>query len=280
MNKWILTAVLVGALATFASADTILLVSDSGPDAGQHDANYVTWLQGLGYTVDTGGMSGQYQGDLTQAEVDAANAADLVIVSRITNSGAYNKPLDWNTKITSPLLLMSGYLTRDSRWKWHEGGNQDANKVKTDIIIETGQETHPWLAGVDLGPDGNTVVAFDWSPGTEAPKGVNLQAAGVNWPAAATIVGTFDDREMLLDIPAGTTLFGGAGDTAGRRAFLAHWGYDGKVDGNAVQFFDDYITDDYETLLSNMIGDMIPEPATMAILALGGSLALLRRRRR
>ena len=88
---------------------------------------------------------------------------------------------------------------------------------------------------------------------------------------------------MLVDIPAGTDLFETGGTTAARRAFLAHWGYDDSPTGTngsdgGPADWEDYVTDGYKNVLENMIVEMIPEPATMAILSLGGMAVLARRR--
>jgi hypothetical protein len=259
------------------SAATIMLISDQAP-SGSRDTPFVAWLQSLGHTVDTSGMSGAYKEATAPfanaTKVAALQAADLIIVSRMTNSGDYdNDRTAWNT-LDVPLMLIGGYLTRggtDNRWHWTNGGSGDTNKAVTNIVVASGQGGHPFLAGLT-----DPITAFDWSaaPGGIAPKVVYLPNVGSSLPAGATLVGTYDSRAMVLDIPAGSTLFNGNVTTA-ERAMLGHWGYDNGTGDD----WGDYITADYKTLLSNMINTMVPEPATLVLLGLGAAATLIRRKR-
>ena len=98
---------------------TILVVSDH-PATGSIDAPLVTFLQGLGYTVDTAGMNQSMRGtDPTDGPNDPTNAAaiaaaDLVLMTRATSSLGYNNPLGWNA-VAKPMLLMNPFLIRDNR---------------------------------------------------------------------------------------------------------------------------------------------------------------------
>lgn len=209
-------------------AETILIVSQQ--PAGGRDAAMVTFFEGLGYTVDTDGMNNNYKEGATspwaagnEAKLAKLQAADLVILSRHTVSGDYdNDRKNWN-ELATPLLLMSGYLTRNTHWGWTSGASGDALKSVTDMLVVSGQESHPFLDGL-TGP----VTLFDWSPGTEAPKNVYLPNTDALPVAGATVIGTFDGRTMLMDIPAGTAFNTPATDgTAGaRRVFFSTWGYD------------------------------------------------------
>jgi len=66
------------------AAGTILLVSDSATDA--KDAALITFLEGLGHTVDTSGMNQVMRDENGGPDLTAANAAELVILSRRTSS--------------------------------------------------------------------------------------------------------------------------------------------------------------------------------------------------
>jgi len=286
--RTLLYALLVAVLIMgTAQAGTILLVSDCndpGTAGGDHnDDSFVTWLASLGHTVDTYGMGQQMREDLDATDLDHANDADLIIVSRKTDSGKYNKPSQWNT-LATPLILCSGYLTRDSRWKWTAGGSQDATKSETDMDIDDALTGHDFVAGVS-DPTG----LFDWSGvpagDNQAPKGVYLpkKDGTADFDDEATVIGTFDGYDMLADLPAGATMSNGD-VLAARRAFLSHWGYDDPTTGTngpggTPSEWEDYITDDYKTVLGNMVGTMIPEPATLTLLGLGLGAMLVRRRK-
>ena len=115
-------------VTTDAVSQTILLISDAVPPAdgvpNNHDNELVRLLDDAGYSVDTSGMNGAYQEGQAPfgnaAKVAAIAEADLVLVSRRTNSGAYdNDRVAW-AAIEKPLVLMSGYLVRNSRWGWFD----------------------------------------------------------------------------------------------------------------------------------------------------------------
>ena len=261
LMSWVF--VLAFCLAGSTEAATILLISDCdlpGGTGDYHDDSLVAFLESLGHAVDTSGMNDAYREGQNPfsdpAKVAALENADLVVVSRRTSSGSYdNDRTNWNT-LEKPLLLMSGYLTRgggDNRWHWSPGGSGNASLTETDIVIEAGQEGHPFLTGL-TGP----IVAFDWStsPGGQCPKGVYLP--NDDFVAGTILIGRFDGRPMLADIPKGTVFDNG--DVAGeRRAFLCHWGYDTDTDGPGGTFseFEHYITEDYKTLLANVVNEMM-----------------------
>ncbi|MGD8499926.1 MAG: hypothetical protein PVJ86_04725, partial [Phycisphaerales bacterium] len=277
MSKKIILLVLVLAFCVMGSAEaaTILVVSDCkvpgvDPSGIHEDDELVLFLEGLGFTVDTDGMAqegvnnGNYRsggrspwGAGNESKLQHLQDADLIIVSRRTSSGSYDDDrTNWNT-LETPLLLMSGYLTRgggDNRWNWTPGGSGNAGATATDIVIEAGQEGHPFVSGLT-----SPIAAFDWSeaptPG-ERPKGVYLP--NDDFVAGSILIGRHDGRPMLADIPKGTTL--ATGDVTGeRRAFLGHWGYDVDLGApyDREANFDDFITDDFKKLLENIIYEML-----------------------
>jgi hypothetical protein len=266
----------------------IILISDCNPpdvtDGDHEDDALVAWLEGLGYTVDTSGMGKAYQegqnpfGD--PAKVSALNSAGIVLVSRRTNSGGYDGDAkEWN-ELGNPLLLMSGYLTRSSRWGWTTGGSGNADPTETDVAV-MGVVIETW---------------FDWSdaptPG-EVPSQVYLpnNDGSSEFDSSALVIATFDDRDIMVLIDEGTDLdaLNGTADKFGvlgaDRGFLAHWGYDNDLNygegdpRNRRANWGDFITDGYKEALATMITTLIPEPATIALLGLGG-LALIGTRKR
>ena len=289
MMKRLITFVLVFVFYLTSSACAgydIILISDCNPpgvpDGDHEDDALVSWLQSLGYTVDTSGMSQAY----TESEnpfddpmkVAALESAGMVLISRRTSSGSYdNDRKSWN-ELENPLLLCSGYLTRgetsSTKWGWTSGGSGDADLTTTSVDIVN---LHPFVPA--------PIGLFDFSeaptPG-QAPKGVYLPNSTEEVVAGGTVVATFDNRPILIDIQAGTDFdavndttdkYGIAGD---RRSFLGSWGYDADLDygqgdpRNRRANWGDFITDDYKALMEQTIAVMVPEPLTIVLLGFGG----------
>jgi len=282
MMKRILILALVFGLAmtmTASAAWKIVLVSDSlapetTPGVGDHrDDPLVAFLEGLGHTVDTSGMDKNYRG-LDAGKIANMESAGLVIVSRRTSSGNYaNNDTErkaWN-ELTTPLLLQSGYLTRDSKWGWTTGGYQNLTGTATTDCDWVGVDDDALLLP-------NTM--FDWSSvGDVSLKGPHLPKITGGESAAGTVTVTFDDQAWVITIPKDTDLdaFGGTTDKFGItgewRVFMGAYGYDGDTSE-----WGDLMTEEYEGLFASLVNTMIPEPATIALLGLGG-LALIRRKR-
>ena len=235
-------------IVSSANAADILLVSDScAPDGGcepnQRDDTFVEFLEDLGHTVDTSGMGEAYHSSTTWwadgGKVAAMDDADLVIVSRRTNSGSYRGGIAsqaWNGTET-PILLMSAFITRDSRWGWQTGGDIGAtNAEETEMVIL--DDTSPLVAGLS-----GEAQVFDWSGpsigGNDNPNpGVwpkNVAAPQIDSVIdGGQVIGQYDDRAFLIHYPAGTSWNvvddgeGGSqdGEFGGDRVFLGHWGYD------------------------------------------------------
>ena len=122
------------------------------------DQGFVDLLTDAGYEVQREIMESQ---PLTPEQIDVLESGDLIIVSRSTNSGRYNTT-SWNT-VRKPLILMSVYLDRSTRWQWldtstqvGQGGAPMFNAVMPD---------HPIFAGVELDADGN-VAPLDGTVGS------------------------------------------------------------------------------------------------------------------
>lgn len=291
----LIVGLFVLAMTVPASAEyTVLLVSDCWapddptPDKPHEDDPFVAWLEGLpGITVDTYGMAQAMRGNFGADDLAAVAACDLIVLSRRTDSGAYNVPQQWNG-IEKPLILCSGYLTRSSRWGWSTGGSGDAGRTETDMAIALGMGGHDFFNKEHSLTD--PVALFDWTPFAQSPKGVYAAPANEMKDAANAVLGTIDVdpntvRVVLADYPKGFDFDEGGelkyGAAGGNRAFLAQWGYDFDLGDpiNRRAQWDDCITDDHKNLLENMILTKIPEPTTLALLGLGGLAALLRRKK-
>ncbi len=239
---------------------TIALVSDSmapgsDQDERQEDDELVVWLQNRGFYVDTTCMSGAAKDGNNPFSnpviVAAIQNADLILVSRRTNSGDYDAtPQYWNA-IPKPLVLCSGYLSPSSKWYWTPCGSSDAKPASTtDLQIVPGHESHPFFKGV-----ANPVSLFDWS---ESPNtGVwptNVFLPDCEFDGQNTVLGLFANQPVLTDMPAGTQLSNN-NILGGRRIYLGHWSYDVDLGApyNRQANWNDFITNDYKRLLLNII---------------------------
>ena len=241
---------------------TIVLVSDAADpltSGGDHeDDELVTWLQSLDYTVDTTGMNQNMQGDWSgnAAIQTAVDAADLILVSRRTNSGSYDYDALWNTNLAKPVILQSGYLDREERWGWNTFNDDGDATPITQQSMDVVAAGHPFLKGLS----GSSVQIFDWDDPASTPNHTGLnQAPGSIYLSqsldpGATLIGTFNGRAMLYEMAAGTVLASGDGTLGGRRVFFVNWSYD--VVG-ADYRWDDYLTDDYKAILHNIIKEVL-----------------------
>jgi len=283
--KVLLVVALLASIAGLGQAASIIVISDAyapddpTPDVTHEDDALVAFLEELGYEVDTSGMGGAYkEGNnpfADAAKVSALLSADLVLVSRRTSSGSYdNDRMNWN-QLNNPLLLMSGYLTRggsNNKWGWTTGASSDVKDgdVLSGLTTVDVIGAHPFLPDPEV---------FDWSAnGGVPPKGVFLPNSSSEVVGGTVVAEYGADRPFLIDYAAGIDLDAGNGTTdfygvlGDRRAFMGHWGYD--VEGYD---FSSMITDDYKQILGETIAVMVPEPATLMLLGLGG--LLLRKRR-
>jgi hypothetical protein len=108
-----LVLVLSFCLASSLQAGTIIWVDEG---AANGFTGWQALLEGAGHTVTL--MSDMRT--LDAAKIASLNEADLVIVSRDTDSGSYDdddEVTQWNS-LTVPLIQTSSYLIRSSRWQW------------------------------------------------------------------------------------------------------------------------------------------------------------------
>jgi len=136
-------------LTNGAPAATIAWVSEWNVDANDvpYDQGWIDLLESQGYTVDAN-VAGNYM-TLDDDKIETLKAADLIIVSRNSNSGNYIDEGDelnqWNSMPT-PMILMTAYLVRNNRWQWVDTNDYEQYAPITQMdVVDT---SHPIFAGV------------------------------------------------------------------------------------------------------------------------------------
>jgi regulation of enolase protein 1 (concanavalin A-like superfamily) len=158
-NRVLLSAVaLVLGLGSLADAATIIWVSDNKTPANNVPADqaWVDLLTAQGYTVNLD-FRAQQARTLDATKIATLNAADLIIVSRDTDSGNYasnaTEIAQWNG-ITAPILLQVAHIARNSRWKWlNTTSYADVQPALEAVLL-----THPIFAGVPLGANNQVAI--------------------------------------------------------------------------------------------------------------------------
>ena len=224
-----------------ANAANIIWVDEGA--AGSFES-WQAVLEGGGHTVTQ--MTGM--NNLDQGKIDAMNGADLVIVSRDTNSGGYDdgdEPSQWNG-LTVPLIQTSAYLIRGNRWLWIN--NNSTPGVTDDMLIV---EDHPIFRGVGGAGDEITIAdsEIDISGGTDGGNGQVLATHP-------------DGRLWIVYWDAEVEFYSGAGQTgvAPRMWFAAGFGNNSPIKGEMN------LNEDGQTIFLNaiafMTGGLSPELAS------------------
>jgi hypothetical protein len=161
---------------------------DDNADGAPDDQEWVDILGAEGYRVDyTPGWE-----ELDDAKIAALNAADLIIVSRNSNSGDFDdgdEVAQWNS-ITTPIILSSTHIVRSSRWKWVDS---------TSIL--------------NLAP-----AMMDLADGSQIP-GMNAEVGPSSFIDAVvgngTVLATGDGLPWIFEFEAGVEYYDGGGEIAG-----------------------------------------------------------------
>ena len=252
-------------LMTTANAATIIWVSgayDDNGDGEPDDQPWIDWLEANGYTVDTSFRS-QESNTLNDDIVATMNAADLIIISRNSNSGDFasdaTEITQWNS-ITTPIINSSTHIVRNSRLLWVDTTSLPNIEGPPIDIIEP---SHPIFAGVS---DGALLLDGDVGPTTF----VGITDVG-NGTLLAQVEG--QDTSWIIEWEPGVEFYPGAGQFAGgpRLMFCA-----GTQEGGDVGRGEFNLTPDGEIAFLNAIRYMLggaretasgPDPKDGALIA-------------
>ena len=219
---------------------------------------------------------------LTGPEIDQLNASDLVIISRSVNSGHYEPPTDWNTNVSAPVIVMSGYLLRSSRLNLTDGTTMvDTTGPLTLLADDPG---HPVFNGISLDGSNNMVNPFGdvVTENGALQRGISINMAGLaggsliaSSTEAATATGP-----VIAEWPAGATVNNGEVLAGPRMAFMSGSREVSGVTSETAGFYD--LRPDGAAMFLNAVEYMaIPEPSS-TILVLTGLMfvGFVRRRNR
>jgi len=228
------------------AANILWVTDDTGPE---NDGGWTDLLTGNGHSVT---RRSDLQA-LDAGKISDLNAADLVIVSRNTNSGAYGDgdTDDWNG-VTSPLMLMGAHLLRSSRWDWMDSTvtEPSAAPVPPDGDIFAANPNDPIFSGIALGGANDfTIVASD------AVLLLGVQADGSGMVGNGTMVA--DDTNFNVWIArwdAGTPYYAGSTQTPAAARLWFGGGADGGVDTDPDGT--ENFTADGELAFLNAVDDM------------------------
>ena len=220
-----IAAALLLCWVSVAPAANIIVVAeyvDRDLDRIPDDQGLIDWLVAEGHSVDIRRNNWDH---LDSQRIAELNAADLVIVSRLTDSGLYDygsAPTQWNS-VKAPLLLMNAYFTRTIRWNWVPFDLVTNNTAA--VYAEAVDPNHPVFRGVTQTTlsSGNSQAAAKVVPMVDPTVGTGI----------TSFIGTLDvGNGRLIAKPAGLALgwivewdagvefYPGAGQYAGGKRML------------------------------------------------------------
>ena len=211
-------------LVSSVNAANIIWVSDGYDelvDGLPDDHGWVDFLEAQGYTVDhTEGASfgNGYWRSLDADKIAALNAADLVIISRCSDSGNYASDAteieQWNS-ITTPLILTNVYIIRSNRWLWVD--NESLAGDGGTPTLQAVDASHPIFYGIALDTK-NQVDIFDQTVGTGTSSFYNSLDVGNGTLLASPVD---QEQTMIAEWETGVEFHDGGGQfAAGRRLLL------------------------------------------------------------
>lgn len=193
--------------------------TDAADAPSPDDSGWTELLRLYGFVVERRDVRDL---DTNQAALDEMNAADLVIVSRDTNSGNYSTtPAEvtaWNTTITKPLILLSPFIVRNNRWLWF---NTTTIPLAGSEQIEVTDPGHPVFRGITLDGD-NQFTIID-------AEDVNLTGALDAGNGTVLATDPTNGNVWVSHWDAGVEFYTGSGQTTGGPRL---WFGAGIVDNN------------------------------------------------
>ncbi|MHC4545844.1 MAG: hypothetical protein ACYSYL_15215, partial [Planctomycetota bacterium] len=214
-----LVLVVAFGLISSVQAYTIEWVSDNKGDDNS-DQGFVDLLRANGYTVNYRGEGGagdpdlRYWRTLDAGKIAELEAADLIIVSRDTDSGTFDDGTEvtqWNG-VTTPLILQAAHIYRSSRWRWMDSTTTGGTTANLLAVLPE----HYIFTGVAL--DGSDQVSI---------ISLTSNVGGGTDPGNGTLIGTRSDNGgvWIAEWEEGVEFYPTSGQYAGGpRMYLASGG--------------------------------------------------------
>lgn len=229
-----LIVLILGAIGTRAA--NIVWVSDAPNNGGPFftnsfdtfaDHGWVHVLTNAGHNVVRYNPPDSSATTLPQAHIDALNTNDLIILGRTLGSGAFQNPpqvVDWNTRITKPLMTVNAYLARFIRLGWFLApGSTQPDGVPTRLTAADINDsvTDYIFSEVALTNGNTTAEVYDEAIDRNTSHVLEVPVTGGRIIArtAATIGGT--NPVAIAEWPAGVAVRNGADILAGYRMYFA-----------------------------------------------------------
>lgn len=147
---------LIGTVGAIAKPKVIWVSDNKTPSADTGtpaDQGWIDLLTAQGYDVDLSFRNKEAR-TLDDAKIATLNGADLIIISRDTNSGDYDdgdEPTQWNS-VATPILMQVVQIAGNNRWLWLNS----KTSASAQPVLQAVATSHPVFAGVTL--DANNQV--------------------------------------------------------------------------------------------------------------------------
>ncbi len=153
---------------------------------GDSDQGFIDLLTNAGYTLDMS-FSNQELRVLEDTELELLNRADLIIISRDSDSRQYDdgavEKANWNSKIARPILNLNAFYMQANRWNWVPASDTWHYAAGPMRVLEP---NHPVMEGVTV-VDGLVDVV---TTQTTFPDGATDAAGG-------TLIGVREDNGFV-----------------------------------------------------------------------------------
>ncbi len=220
----LLLSLSVLAFVATVSAQTKSIAFCSKELGGLQDQAYVTMLTNAGYNVHA---VNQYWANIDSADVVALDTFDLVIITKGTTSGDFGdnpQEIAYWMSVTTPVMIMSDFVARNSRLNLFNTNNVTANGgLKLDAVLPN----HPVFSNIALVGDSTNNIST-------TPLEIVMSTTAGNGTVIATDALT--GNVAIAEWPANTPFYAGAVDSAAgvRMYFSTDYGYKLSADGDQL----------------------------------------------